>query len=126
MLNIANIVNMLNITNISRSPSTGIYPAARPVAAPQQEYTPPPDQWQPLNRNIPRRQTSGSPSTGIFPAARPVAAPQQEYTSSQVPDNWEEHQNDEQNIYYFNSLTGVSTWTHPLEDQVRGWDVTVM
>eukprot|EP00976_Prorocentrum_cordatum_P043106 873585-Prorocentrum_minimum.AAC.1 len=44
-----------------------------PVTAPQQEYTPPPDQSQPLNRNIPLRRTSRSPSVGIYPAAGPLA-----------------------------------------------------
>eukprot|EP00959_Pyramimonas_sp_CCMP1952_P371952 7788680-Pyramimonas_sp.AAC.1 len=30
------------------------------------EYTPPPDQSQPLDRNIPNRRTSRSPSIGIY------------------------------------------------------------
>mmetsp|Transcript_47670 Transcript_47670/g.91012 ORF Transcript_47670/g.91012 Transcript_47670/m.91012 type:complete len:837 (+) Transcript_47670:329-2839(+) len=36
-----------------------------------------------------------------------------------VPENWEEHMDDHDNIYYFNKLTGVASWTHPLEDHFR-------
>ena len=32
-----------------------------------------------------------------------------------VPENWQEHLDEEHNIYYFNQLTGASSWTHPLE-----------
>eukprot|EP00959_Pyramimonas_sp_CCMP1952_P071571 1494842-Pyramimonas_sp.AAC.1 len=35
----------------SHSPSIGICPAAGPFTAPQQEYAPPPDPPQPLDRN---------------------------------------------------------------------------
>ncbi|KAK3273728.1 hypothetical protein CYMTET_18050 [Cymbomonas tetramitiformis] len=36
-----------------------------------------------------------------------------------VPDNWVEHIDDNENIYYHNAVTGISTWTHPLEDHFR-------
>eukprot|EP00976_Prorocentrum_cordatum_P071791 1180457-Prorocentrum_minimum.AAC.3 len=62
----------------------GIYSATRPVAAPQWEYTLPPDQSQPLNGNILCHQTSRSPSMGIYSASRPVAASLWEYT----PPRW--------------------------------------
>uniref|UniRef100_A0A7S0SVQ6 WW domain-containing protein n=1 Tax=Mantoniella antarctica TaxID=81844 RepID=A0A7S0SVQ6_9CHLO len=39
--------------------------------------------------------------------------------SAPAPDQWEEYVDSGGQIYYFNVVTGVSTWTHPLEDQFR-------
>eukprot|EP00854_Cymbomonas_tetramitiformis_P002963 gene2963-3779_t len=36
-----------------------------------------------------------------------------------LPVNWEEHHDEESNIFYYNYVTGVSVWTHPLEDHFR-------
>jgi len=36
-----------------------------------------------------------------------------------LPANWQEAADADGNIYYFNSMTGVTTWSHPLEDHFR-------
>eukprot|EP00976_Prorocentrum_cordatum_P116482 1196171-Prorocentrum_minimum.AAC.1 len=48
-------------------------------------YTPPPDQSQPLDRNIPCQRTSHSPSIGIYSAVGPVTAPSPSTPFSGVP-----------------------------------------
>jgi hypothetical protein len=57
---------------------------------------------------------------GIDPAYEPdlLWIAEQAYDAP-APDHWEEYVDASGNIYYFNTLTGVSSWTHPLEDQFR-------
>lgn len=57
---------------------------------------------------------------GIDPSAEPdlVWIAEQAYCAP-APEHWEEYVDEVGNIYYFNTLTGISSWTHPLEDQFR-------
>ena len=36
-----------------------------------------------------------------------------------LPPNWAQYADDKGNLYYYNKLTGISSWNHPLEDQFR-------
>ncbi|QDZ18463.1 WW domain-containing protein [Chloropicon primus] len=36
-----------------------------------------------------------------------------------LPSNWAQYSDDKGNLYYFNKVTGISSWSHPLENQFR-------
>ena len=36
-----------------------------------------------------------------------------------LPSNWAQYSDDKGNLYYYNKVTGISSWSHPLEDQFR-------
>ena len=38
-----------------------------------------------------------------------------------LPEGWTEHLDEDQNEFYHNSMTGVSTYEHPLDEQYRAY-----
>lgn len=36
-----------------------------------------------------------------------------------LPSNWAQYSDDKGNLYYYNKVTGISSWSHPLENQFR-------
>lgn len=38
-----------------------------------------------------------------------------------LPDGWTEHSDNQGNEFYFNAMTGVSTYEHPLDEHYRSY-----
>ena len=43
----------------------------------------------------------------------------EEALSASLPEGWQEHHDNGGNVFYYNSLTNVSSWEHPLDDYYR-------